>query len=107
MGEVAEGWGWNPQHCGGGSEFGVWAHVSTGITQHSGCKDWSVDGEDLHFCVFFFKNDGEVSYFDIGTEVGSHHHETIASGLGGISVVVAHSFSLLLILFRKIAQGYR
>lgn len=57
--------------------------------------------------VFFFKNDGEVSYFDIGTEVGSHHHEAIASGLGGISVVVAHFFSLLLILFRKIEQGYR
>ena len=106
MGEVAEGWGWNPQHCGGGSEFGVWAHVSTGLTQHSGGKDWSVDCEDLHLCIFI-KNDGEVSYFNIWTEVGSHRHENIASGLGGISVVVAHSFSLLLILLRKTEQGYR
>ena len=57
--------------------------------------------------MVFFKNDGEVSYFDFWTKVGSHHHETIASGLGGISVVVVLSFSLLLILLRKTEQNCR
>ena len=55
--------------------------------------------------MVFFKNDGEVSYFNIWKEVGSHYHEIIASGLGQISVVVACSFSLLLLLLRKTEQG--
>ena len=57
--------------------------------------------------MVLFKNDGEVSYFNFWTKVGSHHHETIASGLGGISVVVVLSFSLLLILLRKTEQNCR
>lgn len=58
---------------------GVWVVYGHRVHRHhtaSGCKDWSVNGEDLHFCVFFLKNDGEVSYFDIGIRVGSHHHKT-------------------------------
>lgn len=105
MGEVAEGGGWNPQHCGGGREFGVWVRVSQAShnTQDVKTGVWM-----MNLSIFVcFKNDGEVSYFDIGTEVSSHHHETIASGLGGISVVVTHSFCSFSILFRKIAQGYR